>query len=177
MINVLDTVKYSTGAFLKGLPSSSMCAVATFKLGFEYGHTHYQACNGGNFGYENATASGGTDIYFVLADAYRTLAGDYFKNHQKAVVIITDGYTLNDEKRKQELLKLKGNTLTFVSFLGGDHRDQLEGITDSFLPQDKNIKDGLKKYFTVLSDAYNTQKTVIVHKCTNGAKGGIHAIP
>lgn len=169
----LEAVKQTAEDFLKNLPKNSECAVASFDTSFHYAHKKYQACGGGGFGIKEISVGGGTDIYTPLKDAYQTLSQQYFSMHQKAVIIITDGYTVSDEARKLELLNLKGNILTFVYFIGGNKKDDLEEITDHFIAQGGNVAQSLSKYFGTIGQAYSTQKVLNVRTC----QGGSHATP
>lgn len=173
MYGNMESVKSAAQDFLNILPKSAECAVGSFDTGVTYSHTHYQSCSGGGFGFETIEAGGGTDIYVALKDAYTVLSGSYFSGYQKAVIIITDGYTMNDTARKQELLGLKNDILTFVYFIGGNHKDELEEITDHFIAQGGNLKQSLAQYFNSIGQAYNTQKVLAVRQC----QGGRHAAP
>ncbi len=173
MYGNMDSVKSAAQDFLNILPKSAECAVGSFDTSITYSHMHYQSCSGGGFGFETIEAGGGTDIYVALKDAYTVLSGSYFNGYQKAVIIITDGYTMNDAARKQELLGLKHDILTFVYFIGGDRKDELEEITDHFIAQGGNLKQSLAQYFNSIGQAYNTQKVLAVRQC----QGGRHAAP
>ncbi|WP_444994765.1 vWA domain-containing protein [Aliikangiella sp. IMCC44359] len=169
MENVIGEVKSEAKRFLKLLPKSSLCAVASFNSSYHYAHKNYQSCHGNNFGIDAMTSSGGTDIYKPLKSAYSNLSGAFFKDYQKAVIIITDGYTVKDEQRKQELLSLKKDTLTFVHFIGGNEKDALEGITDHFTAPNGNVKDVLAQYFNVISNGYKAQKVLHVQQCSKAS--------
>ncbi|MCU7859115.1 MAG: hypothetical protein KZQ86_04625, partial [Candidatus Thiodiazotropha sp. (ex Lucinoma kastoroae)] len=133
-----------------------------------YGHTNYQSFSGGGFGFETIEAGGGTDIFTPLKDVYTTLSGSYFRDYQKAVVIITDGYTMNDKALRQELLGLKKDILTFVYFIGGNKKDDLEGLTDHFISQGGDVSKSLSQYFDAIGQAYKSQKVLNVHSCQVG---------
>lgn len=169
MVKNLDAVKKTATDFLNILPKTADCAVASFDTTFHYAHKYYQACGGGGFGIQDIKIGGGTDIYTPLKSAYLTLSRPHFSTHQKAVIIITDGYTLSDEQRKQELLSLKGNVLTFVYFIGGHKRDDLEKLTDHFIAQGGDVKQSLAQYFGAIGQAYNTQKVLNIHSCQGRA--------
>ncbi|MBV1952634.1 MAG: VWA domain-containing protein [Cycloclasticus sp.] len=163
----LGKVKQTANDFLNILPQNALCAVASFDTKAHYAHKNYQACNGGGFGFDKIKAGGGTDIYAPLREAYQTLSIPYFSVHQKAVIIITDGYTLSDEKRKKDLLALKGSALTFVYFIGGNKRDDLEDITDHFIAQGGDVAQSLSQYFSAIGQAYNAQKVLSVKACAS----------
>ena len=173
MAGNIDAVKSTANSFLNSLPTHALCAVGSFNSDLTYGHKNYQQCNGGGFGFENIEASGGTDIFKALSSAYSDLSGSYFNGYQKAAIVITDGYTVNDAKVKAELLANKNGILTFVYFIGGNHKDDLEGITDHFISQGGNVKQSLSHYFSAIGLAYKSQKVLSVKPCS----GGAHATP
>jgi len=161
----IEDVKKTANEFLNILPASAMCAVASFNGSWEYGHENYQPCSGGGFGFEGIEASGGTDIYAPLKAAYKTLSGPSFNGQQKAVIIISDGYTIANPQAKSELIGLKKDVLTFVYFIGGNKKDELKGLTDHFIARGDNVRASLSQYFTALGRAYNTQKVLSVRSC------------
>lgn len=173
MAGHIDDVKKSAQAFLNALPKGAECAVGSFNSTAVYAHKKYQSCTGGGFGFESIEASGGTDIYAALKGVYTVYERPYFKDHQKATIIITDGYTLSNEARKKELLALKKDILTFVYFIGGDKRDDIEALTDHFLAKGGNVKQSLSQYFGAIGQAYNSQKVLNVRPC----HGSHHAKP
>lgn len=165
----MEVVKSTANNFLNSLPSHALCAVGSFNTSFAYGHKSYQQCNAGGFGFENIEASGGTDIFRVLNSAYSDLSGSFFNGYQKAAIVITDGYTINDAKVKAELLANKNGILTFVYFIGGNHKDELEDITDHFIAEGGNVKQSLSQYFSAIGLAYKNQKVLSVKPCSGGA--------
>lgn len=173
MAGNMDAVKSTANSFLNSLPSNALCAVGSFNSELSYGHKNYQQCNQGGFGFDDIEASGGTDIFKALNSTYSDLSGSYFNNYQKAVIVITDGYTINNEKLKAALLAKKNGILTFVYFIGGNHKDDLEGITDHFISQGGNVKQSLSQYFSAIELAYKSQKILRVKPCS----GGAHATP
>ena len=173
MAGNMRNVKTAAQNFLNALPNSAMCAVGSFNSELTYAHTNYQSCARGGFGFETIEASGGTDIFKALNSAYTDLSGSNFAGHQKAVIVITDGYTMKDETLKAKLIAKKKDILTFVYFIGGNKKDDLEELTDHFISQGGDIKRSLSRYFGAIGQAYNNQKVLSVHSC----KGGNHAAP
>lgn len=169
MAGNMEAVKSTANSFLDSLPSHALCGVGSFNSDLTYGHKNYQQCSGGGFGFENIEASGGTDIFKALSSAYSDLSGNYFNGYQKAAIIITDGYTVNDAKVKAELLAKKNGILTFVYFIGGNHKDDLEGITDHFIAEGGNVRQSLSHYFSAIGLAYKSQKVLSVKPCSGGA--------
>ena len=173
MASVIDDVRRSANEFLNGLPSTAECAVASFNSGYNYHNNVYQNCNTGNFKLSGLAAQGGTELYNPLLSAYTSLDQAYFQNHQKAVIVITDGQISTNAALRQEVENAKKNTLTFVYFLGQREDRHLTGLADAFLQNSSNISQNLTQYFHSLSAAYRTQKVLSVQQCA----GGSHANP
>lgn len=114
-------------------------------------------------------ASGTTNLHSPLLSAYKNLSGDAFKDHQKAVIIITDGRIKPDKILNHKLHAAKKDILTFVYFLGAKDDQHLIGLADAFLESSSDIKTGLDNYFHSLSSAYGMQKVLSVHKCKGGS--------
>lgn len=169
MAGNMDIVKSTARGFLKSLPPHALCAVGNFNSELTYGHKLYQQCNGGGFGFDDIEAFGGTDIFKALNGAYSDLNGSYFSGHQKAAIVITDGYTLNDEKVKSQLIANKKDVLTFVYFIGGNRTDDLKEITDHFISQGGNLKQSLSQYFSAIGYAYKSQKVLSVKPCSGSS--------
>ena len=173
MVDEFSDVKKTASEFLNILPPSALCAVASFDVNWEYTHKGYQYCAAENFGIDAIQIGTATDIYAPLKDAYLKLSQPRFTGYQKAVIIITDGHMVADPIRKQELLSLKGDTHTFVYFIGGKQRAHLEGLTNQFLEQRGNVKHSLLRYFGAIGKAYNSQKVINIRNC----QGVNHAAP
>lgn len=173
MATNIEAVKSTAQEFLDILPSSAECGVASFDTEVTYTHEYFQPCNGGGFKLDTIQVGGGTDIYSALKSAYSDLSQSYFDGYQKAVIVITDGYTMSNFLLKQELLKLKKDILTFVYFIGGDKKDDLEELTDHFIAEGGDIRQSLSQYLGALGQAYNAQKVLSVKSCP----GSAHATP
>lgn len=168
MAEVIDDVRSSAQEFLKLLPGSAKCAVASFNSSFSYHSNYYQSCNAGDFNLSSLEAWGKTDLYSPLLNAYENLASDAFKDYQKAVIVITDGQIPPDEAHKNKLITAKKDILTFVYFLGSKSDQQLIGLANAFLAPSSNIKESLGQYFQSLSSAYNYQKVLTIKKTSGG---------
>ena len=173
MASVISDVQQSANEFLNGLPPTAECAVASFNGGYDYHNDIYQSCNSGNFRLDTLIAEGGTDLYQPLISTYDSLNQSYFDNHQKAVIVITDGQIGIDDALRQQVEAAKNNTLTVVYFLGLREDRYLTGLADTFLHSTSDISQNLTTYFHSLSAAYRTQKVLSVQECT----GGAHANP
>ena len=171
MASVIDNVGSSAKEFLKILPATSECAVASFNGSYNYHNQYYQSCNNGDFKLDSLTAKGGTDLYSPLLSAYNNLSQATFKDHQKAVILITDGQIPADKKLRAKLLSAKQDVLTFVYFLGEKNDQQLIGLANAFLAPSSDIKASLDKYLHSLGSAYKYQKVLRVKR----SKGGSYA--
>lgn len=168
MADVISDVRDNAKRFLKELPPSAECALASFNGSFTYHNQYFENCNCGNFHLKTLDAEGGTDLYTPLMDAYTSLSRARFKDYQKAVILITDGQIPPDEDMKKKLLAAKRDTLTFVYFLGDQDDAQLVGLADAYLQAKTGMKSSLQHYFRSLSTAYGTQKVLSVRPCNGG---------
>ncbi len=173
MENHIDEVKATAKKFLNMLPDTAMCGVANFGHDWSYSHSEYKSCGATDFQIDDIALSGTTDIFAVLKPTYTNFARPFFNGRQKTVIIVTDGYTLDDEVRKQELTSIKGDVLTFVYFIGGTNRNALEGVTDHFITHEGDVAKSLSKYFETIGQAYKAQKILNVSTC----QGGSYATP
>ena len=171
MGEVIADVRASAQSFLKDLPPSSKCALASFNGQFAYHHQYFQSCNDGDFRLDELEAGGGTQLYAPILDAYESLSRDMFRDYQKAVIVITDGQIEPDEDTKQKLIAAKKDILTFVYFLGEKNEHPLIGLADAFLRATTDLKASLDHYFHSLSNAYGMQKVLIVRPCKGGQNG------
>jgi len=167
MKDVIEDVQTSAQDFLKILPDSAKCAVASFNGTSTYHNDYYQSCNKGDFHLNSLKAGGSTDLYTPLLNAYESLSRASFKGYQKAVILITDGQIPPDEGLRTKLLSAKQDVLAFVYFLGEKNDEQLIGLANAFLAPSSDIKASLDQYFGSLGSAYNNQ-TVLKIKRTEG---------
>jgi len=169
MAGVMDEVKASANMFLKSLPPSAHCAVASFNHGFTYHNTHFQSCNVGDFKLDAMVAEGGTDLLVPLLRAHESLGRATFADHQKAVIVITDGQITQNLPMQNAILAAKKDTLSFMYLRGKASHEHIKTLTDSYIHDPANFKESLGEYFGILSDGYNTQKLIQVKTCAGGA--------
>ena len=165
MAFVIEDVKKSTRDFLAALPSTAQCAVTSFDSEYRAHSQYYQSCNSDNFKLDSIAAQGGTDLYTPLLETYENLSQPFFKDYQKAVIIITDGIIVPDWSRQSKIQTAKKDTLTFAYLLGNSSDLLLKDIADGYLHDPKNANIGLERYFKTLSTAYKTQKVLNVRSC------------
>ncbi len=169
MVLSMKDVRKATNTFLKSLPASAECAVNSFGSGWGYHNTTYQNCNTGDFKLHKLVANGASDMYTPLISSYGSLSQSYFKDAQKAVILITDGnvYALPDVLK--QAVNTKQGILTFAYFMGKKPQNKVvKGIIDSYVHSPKDISTNLKSYFHSLSQAYRAQKVLIVKECPAG---------
>ena len=174
MAGVMEAVKDTARHFLNILPAHAECLVGSFS-----DDRSPAAKNGGggqcspeNFDLDAITAGGGTDIYEPLADSYRTLGYASFRDHQKAVIVITDGRITTDpaqsSARKSALLAQKRDAPTFVYWLGDREETHLPGLADHFIDNRGDVRAGLMRYFDILGAAYKKQTVLTIKACPAG---------
>lgn len=176
---VIGDVTRTAQGFLNLLPDTAQCMVGSFSDDYtDHGNNQLQSCQPGHFDLQGITALGGTDLYTPLLDMYRFMGQPQFKNHQKAVIIVTDGVISDTPKealrRKAILLQAKQDVLTFTYWLG-DHSDQhLAELADGFMAQGSNVRGTLAGYFDTIGNAYRKQRVLNIAACS---KGGSHVSP
>ena len=169
MWNAIDDVKHSANLFLKSLPPSAHCAVASFNQSYAYHNTYFQNCNHGDFKLESLSAEGGTNLYTPLLDVHQILARPEYDNDQKAVIVITDGQITQNTVMQQAVLEAKKDTLSFMYLRGKASNEHIKALADGYIHDPANFKDSLGEYFETLSDGYNTQKLLEIKTCAGGA--------
>lgn len=180
METVIGDVTRTARRFLGLLPDSAQCMVGSFSDDYtDHGYGQLQPCQSRYFDLRGIMALGGTDLYTPLLDMYRFMGQPQFKNHQKAVIIVTDGVISDTpeeaERRKYVLLQEKQDTLTFTFWLG-EHSDQhLAELADGFMAQGSNIRSTLAGYFDAIGNAYRKQRVLNITSCPKS--GGHHVSP
>lgn len=169
MAGVMDEVKLSAITFLKSLPPAAQCAVASFNHGFIYHNEYFQSCNTGDFKLDDMIAEGGTDLFVPLLRAHESLGRAAFADHQKAVIVITDGQITQNLPMQNAILAAKKDVLSFMYFRGKASNEHIKSLTDSYIHDPANLKDSLAEYFGTLSDGYNTQKLLEIKPCAGGS--------
>ncbi len=166
---VMQEVRNATAGFLKSLPPSAQCAVASFGDGWGYHNTHYQNCNTGDFKLRTLTANGSSDLYTPLLNNYESLSQPYHDGSQKAVILISDGMIWGGEDAKKKILGVKNGILTFAYFLGTKPEDSyVKGLIDGYIHNPSDVSKNLQNYFQSLSQAYKAQKVLSVKECPAG---------
>ncbi len=133
------------------------------------------SCKASSFQLGDLRADGGTDLFTPLGAIYGWMNNAQFVDHQKAVIIITDGQVNAQRDRKASVEAAKGDVLTLVYFLGASDDVWLKGLADSYLAHCGDLSAQLKRYFGVLSGAWSKQTVLQLKSCPSN--GGTHAKP
>ncbi|MEM7547702.1 MAG: vWA domain-containing protein [Pseudomonadota bacterium] len=178
MAPVMDQVREAAKTFLDDLPDHANCGVASFASQWSVAPRKDWAdrsCRASSFELEGLEAGGGTDLFGPLAEFYSWMNRSQFTDHQKAVIIITDGRVNGQLERKAAVEAAKGDVLTLVYFLGASDDAWLQGLADSYIAHRGDLTAQLGRYFEVLSDAWSKQTVLQLKSCA--AVGGGHAKP
>lgn len=171
MAPVIGEVRDAAKRFIADLPDHATCKVAAFDATASYERAEgfgTSTCASGNFPMSGLVAKGATNLFEPLAELYGWMNEPARADHQRAVIIITDG-GVNENVEIGPLVKtLKGETLTFVYFLGGQDDTWLQGHADSYLTHSGDLKGQLGRYFNVVSDAFAKQTVLHLEECPAG---------
>ncbi|KUF12279.1 hypothetical protein [Pseudoponticoccus marisrubri] len=92
---------------------------------------------------------------------------DALSNHQRAVIIITDGQANRNLERQASVIAAKGDVVTFVYFLGSNEERFLQDLADSYLGHDGALRQELPRFFNVVRDAYTSQTVLRQTACAD----------
>lgn len=168
MKDVMRRVEQASRRFLDALPDRAQCALISFaddRWSQGLGVSDSRSCVASDFALGGLTASGRTNLYPALEDAYRWLNAPARAQHQRAVILITDGQVNQSTEMKARLESMKGDALTFVYFLGGQEEQWLQGLADNYLSHEGALTPALEGYFSVLSGAYAKQTILRMRPC------------
>ena len=170
----MDEVIEAAATFLGVLPETAQCSVFSFSNTWT---SHSQPdvsrpCQPENFDLSSLEAGGGTNIYAPLAALYGAFGTRHVADWQRAVIILTDGRVSDtpDEaaRRRASLQALKGETLTFVYWLGDHDEQDLRELADSFISHRGEMRASLGQYFGVLGEAFTSQQVITIRACAPG---------
>ena len=182
MAPVMPEVQAAAQSFIEALPDTARCTVAAFSetisldpaAGLGSGQ-----CRAENFALGQLSVGGNTDLYSPLAWAYDMLKTPSLRDHQKAVVVLTDGAANLNLDLARNVTALKGDALTFVYFLGAREERFLQHIADNYLEHRGDLASQLGRYFEVISTAYRKQTVLRLKSCTaaDAKTGSAHGTP
>lgn len=166
---VMEDVKRAAHGFIDSLPVGASCMVGAFA---DEGGTYDAAlglgvgtCRSSNFPLTGLQAGGGTDLFSPLQNLYNYMQEPVRADHQKAVIIITDGAINANLHLQATVESLKQDTVTFVFFLGGHDERFLKNLADNYLTHQGTVADALPQYFSVVSEAYTSQTVLRQSVC------------
>lgn len=174
MAGVMDDVRRAARSFLNALPPTAHCAVGAFSDGYSFEPSEGfggGACGSATFTMQGLRPEGGTNLFVPLKATYEWLASRG-PNHQKAVIIITDGQVNGRLDLAAQAKAAKGDTVTFVYYLGQIDDTWLRGLADNYLRHEGDLRAALPRYFSVLSEAYRRQVVLRLKPCGPRAGGG-----
>ncbi|MER3352368.1 MAG: vWA domain-containing protein [Hoeflea sp. D1-CHI-28] len=176
MMNHMDEMRVAAGGFIDALPDRAGCLIGAFSEGeasFEpregFG---FEQCRASNFPMHGLRAGGATDLYGSLEHLYDWMNQDALSNHQRAVIIITDGQANRNLERQTSVIAAKGDVVTFVYFLGGNEERFLQDLADSYLGHDGALRQELPRFFNVVRDAYLSQTVLRQTACSDDETNG-----
>ena len=177
---VMPTVKDAALGFIDTLPDSARCAVGAFADQPDFSRASglaNQACRRGDFDLSGIVAGGKTNLYGAMSALYAWMADPKWANHQKAVIVISDGQANENTATLAATQALKGDAVTFVYFLGARENRWLKSLADQYLDHQGNLTAQLSRYFGVLGTAYAQQTVLELTTCPAGGAGIPHGRP
>lgn len=167
MAGVMDDVRRAARSFLHALPPRAHCAVGAFSDEYSFERSEGfggDACGSRAFTMQGLTPRGGTNLFVPLKATYEWLASKG-PNHQKAVIIITDGQVNERLDLAAQARAAKGDTVTFVYYLGQIDDTWLKDLADNYLRHEGDLRAALPRYFSVVSEAYRRQVVLRLKPC------------
>ncbi len=172
MTGVIEDVKRVAAQFLDIIPDTAECRVWSFSgtvIDHAFALQGRAACAPSNFDLNGVKLDGMTDLYTPLRDTYRLMNDAAYAHHQKAVIIVTDGAISDAPEvaamRKAELLNLKGDTLTFIFWIGATDERHLAELADDYVSGSGDVAGKLAGYFSAIGQAYRKQKVLTIRDC------------
>ena len=180
MKDVMSEVREAAVSFIDALPETATCAVWAFSDDWSFAEEDglgVKACRSSEFDLTQLQAGGRTNLFAPLRKSYEWLSHPSRANHQKAVVIITDGRVNENEEEGEAVAALKGDALTFSYFLGEWEDRWLKGLSDNYLSHKGDLGTQLGRYFEVVSSAYRKQTVLQLRTCPIPALRASHVLP
>ncbi|MEO9634765.1 MAG: vWA domain-containing protein [Paracoccaceae bacterium] len=172
MSTVMGDVRKSALSFIDNLPDTATCSVGAFADTTSFDETEglgTKLCQPSNFDLEKMAIGGSTNLFPALNTSYTWLNDTSRQNHQKAVIILTDGAVTDNKNMGTQVLANKGGAPTFVYFLGSREDRWLKGVADNYLQHTGDVASTLGQYFDVVSEAYRKQTVLKLRQCAQTA--------
>ncbi|CTQ55629.1 Mg-chelatase subunit ChlD [Roseibium album] len=168
MSGVMDDVRKSALSFIDNLPDTATCSVGAFAGDVSFDPAEglgTNSCQPQNFDLAKMGIGGSTNLFPALSKSYQWLNAPSRQNHQKAVILLTDGAVTDNTDMGTRVLADKGGAPTFVYFLGSRQDRWLKGIADNYLQHTGEVSQQLGRYFDVVSEAYRKQTVLKLRQC------------
>lgn len=168
MAEIMPEVREAAKEFVAALPDTAECSVSSFAGDWDFSHRGSEGalnCKPENFAFDNIQPGGTTNIYGPLRDAYGWLSEPKRTDHQKAVILLTDGRATDDAASESQTLAMKEDAYTFVYFMGDSDDRWLRSLADNYFSGGGRASAQLERYFHVVSDAYSAQTVLELHTC------------
>jgi hypothetical protein len=152
--------------FFAHLPANARCRVTSFNEAYRRHTPTYGPCTAEAQGLEQLVGQGNTDIFGALAGVYddHHVAGE----HQRAVVVVTDGVGQSDLSKAA--VAAKKNAVTFIYWLGDYDERRLTGLADASIYGRDDAEATLDRYFQSINDAVRAQQVIVTGAgCTAAA--------
>ncbi|WP_158401948.1 VWA domain-containing protein [Celeribacter indicus] len=176
MAGHMDEMRDAARGFVDALPNRAGCLVGAFSEGtasFDPGEGFgYFQCRARHFPMGGLQAGGGTDLFGSLAHLYDWMNQSALQDHQRAVIIITDGKVNRNLEREASVIAAKGDVVTFVYFLGGDEERFLKSLADSYIGHDGDLRAELPRFFNVVREVYTSQTVLRQTPCGDASTAG-----
>jgi len=175
MDGIMDEVRAAALSFIDELPDHATCAVGKFAGSWSFDEADglgVKSCEARNFDLTSLKAYGKTDLFPALEWSYRWLDESARADHQKAVIIITDGHVTSDLRKAEEVARHKNDAVTFVHYLGESDDAWLKDLADNYLRTDDSLSGHIEEYFGVVGDAYAKQTVLNVQACPAQSAAG-----
>lgn len=174
MTSVMGQVIETTRRFLQELPPNAICTLVSFAGDW----TEYTRPGGEPCGQVrvpgNIRAWGSTNILGPLGEAFARYSAPALAADQRAVIVITDGDDTDHGREagelKARLKTAKGDTRTFVFWLGNATGAYLDTLADYSLSQQGDVGRYLSDVYGVFGEAYSAQRVLRPKACPAEAK-------
>lgn len=167
MLSVSEEVTRAARSFIADLPESAECALGGFATSWSFGPAGIEAraCRPENFTFEFDNLGGGTALYEPLRETLEWMNDPRWAGHQRAVIIITDGAINGSHPPASTLLPVKGETLSFVYYLGFTDQVWLRDFADNYLHQSADLTGHIEPWLNVVSEAFVKQRVLRISHC------------
>lgn len=177
MEDLMDEVRGAALSFIDQLPDTATCAVGAFSERWSFDANDglgVHPCKPENFDLSKLEAGGGTELFVPLGWSFDWLNEAERADHQKAVIVLSDGHVTDSLAEARRVAGRKGDAFLFTYYLGDSDDAWLKDLADNYLAADRSLRGQLEAYFGVVSDAFAKQTVLHVNACDQDTVGGGH---